>query len=68
MTKLYLATMYGVYDQGTVGIYSTKELAIKHAKIAKSEEHDDYHNFRVDEIMIDEPQSLKSVIEVWNNQ
>ncbi len=47
-------TRHGVYMQGIVSVCSSLELAQKELEKAKSEEPDDYHNFKISVITLDE--------------
>lgn len=45
---VYTVERSGVYQQGLVGIFTTKELAEEYAVKAKAAEKDDYHTFTID--------------------
>lgn len=50
---VYTVTMEGVYDQGTGGVFSTREAAEAHVKDLWGDS-DGYHHFRVEEIEVDQ--------------
>lgn len=55
---LYVVTREGVYTQGIVGVFATKEAAREAAKEAKAREGDKYHSFAVAEYELGEVYNL----------
>ena len=49
----YVVEREGIYYQGIVGVFSTKEKAEKAAKKAEDNEPDDYHDFNILKCEID---------------
>lgn len=52
--KLYLLSKRGVYCQGHVGIFPSIAQAREEAEKALNREHDSYHDFRLEEFILDE--------------
>ena len=52
-TYVYMVERNGVYQQGTIGIFTTEEKAIAAAKEHAAEEPDDYHAINVVRLAVD---------------
>ena len=53
MNEVYVVTREGIYIQGIVGIFTTKEKAEEAMRAAAKREPDEYHSFDYDIFEID---------------
>ena len=56
--KLYIVERWGVNQQGTVGVFSTREIAEEAKERAMTREPDGYHEFQIHELKLNEEQPL----------
>jgi len=52
--NVYVVVRTGVYDRGICGVFSTHALAKATARVCKTREPDDYHEFEVREFEVDD--------------
>lgn len=56
--KLYIVERWGVNQQGTVGVFSTREIAEEAKERAMIREPDGYHSFEIHELELNVEQPL----------